>query len=59
MSQLAYKRILLKISGEVLCGPKEFGFHPSTLLQLANELKELHLMGMQIVLVVGGGNIFR
>ncbi len=43
----------------MLCGPHTFGLHASTLLQLAEELKQLHQLGVQIALVVGGGNIFR
>jgi len=60
MSAPAYKRILLKLSGEVLegdasHGPIDFG----TIGQFCDELAEVHAMGVQIGLVVGGGNIFR
>jgi len=60
---LAYGRIVLKLSGEALCGQDKggpnFGIHPETLLRVALELSELHATGVQIGIVVGGGNIFR
>jgi len=54
-----YKRILLKVSGEILSGDKGFGLHPPTINRIAKELKEVHQMKVQIGVVVGGGNIFR
>src|SRR5215475_7287025 len=54
-----YKRILLKISGESLAGPQGFGIHGETLQSIARELKEVHDLGVEIAVVVGGGNIFR
>jgi len=54
-----YKRILLKVSGEILSGDKGFGVHPPTINRIAKELKEVHQMKVQIGVVVGGGNIFR
>jgi len=54
-----YKRVLLKISGEVLMGPREFGIDPETLKRIAEDVKEAHDMGVQVCLVIGGGNIFR
>ena len=54
-----YKRILVKISGEILCGDKGFGIHPPTVSRIAEELAEARKGGTQIALVVGGGNIFR
>ena len=54
-----YKRILLKISGESLQGPQGFGVHGETIQAIARELKEVHDLGVEIALVVGGGNIFR
>jgi uridylate kinase len=54
-----YKRILLKLSGESLQGPQGFGIHGETLQSIARELKEVHELGVQIAIVVGGGNIFR
>src|SRR5262249_29779531 len=55
----AYKRILLKISGESLQGPQGYGIHGETIQAIAKELKEVHDLGVEIALVVGGGNIFR
>jgi uridylate kinase len=54
-----YKRILLKLSGESLQGPQGYGVHGETLKSIARELKEVHDLGVQIAVVVGGGNIFR
>ena len=54
-----YKRIVLKISGEALKGSSDEPHSPEILKSLALELKEIHQMGVQICLVVGGGNIFR
>jgi len=54
-----YKRILLKLSGESLQGPQGYGIHGETLQSIAKELKEVHGLGVQIAVVVGGGNIFR
>ena len=55
----AYRRILLKISGESLQGPQGYGIHGETLQSIAKELKEVHHLGVQIAVVVGGGNMFR
>ena len=58
--ELRYRRILLKLSGEALCGETGgFGINPDTLKGLAAELAEVHSLGVQIGIVVGGGNIFR
>src|SRR5271155_5863062 len=54
-----YKRILLKLSGESLQGPQGFGIHGETVRAIAQELKEVHALGVQIAVMVGGGNIFR
>ena len=59
MPQPAYKRILLKISGEMLAGDQDFGFSPEMLGRIAEELIEVRELGVQIGLVIGGGNIFR
>lgn len=57
---LRYRRILLKLSGEALCGEEGgFGIRPDTLQGVAGELAEVQRMGVQIGIVVGGGNIFR
>jgi uridylate kinase len=55
----AYGRILLKLSGESLQGPQGYGIHGETLHEIAMELKEVHKLGVQIAIMVGGGNIFR
>jgi len=58
--ELKYKRIVLKLSGEALCGTTGgFGIAPDVLKSLALELSEVHAMGVQCGIVVGGGNIFR
>ncbi len=56
---LRYRRILLKLSGEALMGPHASGISPEVLGELADEIAETHALGVQIALVVGGGNIFR
>lgn len=55
----AYKRVLLKISGEALMGPEQFGIHAPTLEFICEQIKEVRSKGVEIALVVGGGNIFR
>lgn len=57
--QPAYKRILLKLSGEALMGDGGFGISPQVMSDLANEIKGVVDAGVQVALVVGGGNIFR
>jgi uridylate kinase len=57
--KLKYKRILLKFSGEALMGKQQFGIDPSVLDTLAKEVAELINMGVQVGLVLGGGNLFR
>jgi uridylate kinase len=54
-----YKRIVLKLSGESLQGPQGFGIHGETVRSIAQELKEVHALGVQVAIMVGGGNIFR
>lgn len=56
---LKYNRVLLKVSGEALLGDKEFGIGNEPLEFIAKEIKEVHDAGVQIAVVVGGGNIFR
>lgn len=58
-SQPVYKRILLKLSGEALQGSEGFGIDPSVLDRMALEIKELIKMGVQVGVVIGGGNLFR
>lgn len=57
--KLKYKRILLKYSGEALTGNSQFGIDPSVLDRLAKEVAELIQMGVEVGLVIGGGNLFR
>jgi uridylate kinase len=57
--QTKCKRILLKMSGEALMGPNAFGIDPATCLNFAKEVKEVYDEGIEICLVIGGGNIFR
>src|SRR5262245_44124342 len=54
-----YRRILLKLSGESLQGPQGSGIHGETIQSISRELKEVHDLGVEIAVVVGGGNIFR
>jgi len=56
---MKYKRILLKLSGESLMGDKQFGIDNARILQYANEIKDISLSGVQVAIVIGGGNIFR
>lgn len=56
---MKYKRILLKLSGEALMGQKQFGIDNNRLVQYANEIKEISDSGVEIGIVIGGGNIFR
>ncbi|MFH0924849.1 MAG: UMP kinase [bacterium] len=58
-NNLRYKRILLKLSGEALAGNQSFGINPEVMRELALELKEVKELGVDIALVIGGGNIFR
>ena len=54
-----FKRILLKLSGESLMGEKQYGIDEKRLGEYAQQIKEIHEMGVQIGIVIGGGNIFR
>lgn len=54
-----YKRILLKLSGEALIGTQEYGIDNETLMRYAQQIVELNQMGVEVAVVVGGGNIFR
>lgn len=54
-----YKRILLKLSGEALMGEAQYGISPETVTSIAKEIKQIHDNGVEIALVIGGGNIFR
>ncbi|HVT43968.1 MAG TPA: UMP kinase [Thermoanaerobaculia bacterium] len=54
-----YRRILLKLSGEALMGPRKYGIDPDTLAEIADEIASVHKLGVQVAIVIGGGNIFR
>jgi len=59
MKKIPYKRILLKISGEVLTGEGGYGIDPSVMMKIAGEIKEAKALGIEMAIVIGGGNIFR
>ena len=59
MEPLAYGRALLKLSGEALSGDQGYGIDPGVLQYLAEEISDVHRMGAELALVIGGGNIFR
>ncbi len=59
MTKPKYERIILKLSGEAMMGDKEFGLDPDFIFYLADEIKDAISLGVEIVIVVGGGNIFR
>ena len=56
---MQYKRILLKLSGEALMGSKQYGIDPETISRIADDIKEVRDLGIDICMVVGAGNIFR
>lgn len=56
---MQYKRILLKLSGEALMGEKQYGIDPNRLAEYASEIKEVSDKGIEVAIVIGGGNIFR
>ncbi|MDF1621611.1 UMP kinase [Pseudothioclava nitratireducens] len=58
-TKTTYKRVLLKISGEALMGTQGYGLHPPTVDRIAKEVKSVHDLGVEICMVIGGGNIFR
>ena len=57
--QPRYTRVLLKLSGEALMGDQPFGIDPATATQIAHEVGEIQQLGVQIAIVIGGGNLFR
>jgi uridylate kinase len=57
--QTTFKRVMLKISGEALMGDQGFGLHPPTVERIAREVQSVHSLGVEICMVIGGGNIFR
>ena len=54
-----YRRILLKLSGEALMGEQTFGISPDVIKYVAEEIQSVHELGVEVAIVVGGGNIFR
>jgi len=58
-SGLRYHRVLLKLSGEALAGPGKYGIDPGVVRAFAEEIKEVHELGCELALVIGGGNIYR
>jgi uridylate kinase len=58
-TKIAFKRVMLKISGEALMGDQGFGLHPPTVARIAEEVRSVRDMGVEICMVIGGGNIFR
>jgi len=56
---MKYKRVLLKLSGEALLGSQQYGIDPIRLAQYAKEIKEVNEQGVEVAIVIGGGNIFR
>ena len=56
---MSYKRVLLKLSGEALLGEKSYGVDPKRILAFSEEIKEIIDSGVEIAIVIGGGNIFR
>lgn len=59
MKSVAYKRVLLKIGGESLLGQRDYGISHEAALSVSHQLKEVHDLGTEIAVVIGGGNIFR
>ena len=59
MATPVYKRVLLKLSGEALMGKQAFGVDPQVAGTIAREVREVHRLGVEIAIVIGGGNIFR
>jgi len=59
MADVKYKRIMLKLSGEALAGDKGFGINPPVIKTVAEEVKDVYNLGIQIAIVVGGGNMWR
>ena len=56
---MKYRKVLLKLSGEALMGEQQYGIHPLVLQQYCSEVKQISDAGVQLAIVIGGGNIFR
>jgi len=59
LAKIMLKRVLIKLSGEVLAGKKGFGIDPEAITKIAKEIEEIYALDVQMALVIGGGNIFR
>jgi len=59
MSQTRFKRIMLKVGGESMMGNREYGIDPKAAMTVAEQIKQVHDMGVEVAVVIGGGNIFR
>ncbi len=59
MKKAPYKRVLLKLTGEVMAGDKGYGIDPDGVSRIASDIREIHDLGVEIAIVIGGGNIFR
>ena len=59
MTNPKYKRVVLKLSGEALAGDQGFGIYPAVIKSVASQVKELADLGVEVAVVVGGGNIWR
>jgi uridylate kinase len=58
-ADLKYRRVLLKVSGEALMGERDYGLDPVVVSRIADEIKSVHALGVEVCVVIGGGNIFR
>lgn len=58
-AELKYRRVLLKLSGEALMGSREYGLDPEMVERIAAEIQSVHQLGVEVCLVIGGGNIYR
>ena len=59
IDSIKYKRILLKLSGEALMGSEDYGIDPQVINRVSEEIAQVHALGVEIGIVIGGGNIFR
>jgi uridylate kinase len=58
-ADLKYRRVLLKVSGEALMGERDYGLDPAVVARIADEIGSVHALGVEVCVVIGGGNIFR
>jgi uridylate kinase len=59
VADLKYRRVLLKLSGEVLAGERGYGIEPTVVGEIADQIQEVNALGVELAIVIGGGNIFR